>query len=490
MSARSACPIGAPPRTAGLVAALVAMLALAVSAAWLVRAFPFVHMESATYLANALDGRAPVAQIFDVQRNDFGLYQARELSYATDWFDARVAAAWFRRTGWFLPLSAMHLLACGLIVGVTVTWLRTAAPQLGRAAFVPALLFVSSASTVLGARHFRTAKSLAAAAVLMLAWQLVRVVDDASRAPETPLRSRRDRRRRALTLGVTATVLVLADRQGTFFVLAFAVLLWLDARAAGNRRSEDMRYVLALMLALGAGTVYDMWVGPTLIRAAVHQEVNWSLQSGTVDPAALMRPEVWRGAAVWLLDSFSLFAGGLGVSWGIVVACAGLLLARIGGHARWLLRASLALAALTLFAALLVSRHPPVAAPDVRVAYYNTPLLALLTVGLGLALTRCARRADWAAWRRPVVAIALVLAALNLTAVPRVSRRIAAGADAAHIPATEALIQCIEQRRGPNPLDRLPRELPWIGRYRRLCARYRALRPAPVSSQPSRDAGS
>lgn len=454
------------PVAVGAYTAVGVVVLLALVAMWLVRAFPFVHMESATYLANPLDGRPALTQILDVQRNDFGLYQARELSYATDWIDARAAAWWFRVTGRFIPLSLVQLLSVGAIAGILVAGLRAHASRIGAAAMVPALLFVSSASTILGTRHFRTAKSLAAFAVVALAWQVARALG-ALPSDRLAGREHTDDTRTAVMVGLSALLLVLADRQGTFFVLGFAALVGLSAP-----RSPVL---LALLVALAAGTAYDLWGGPWLIRTVAHQEVNWSLQSGTVDPAALAQPGVWRGAFVWLLDAFALFTGALGVAWGGVVVVAGILLARIAGGRRWALRATLALGALVLFAALLKSRHAPVDAPDVRIAYYNAPLLALLSVGLAVVLARCSERTEWSRWRRPIVAGAVVIAACNLAAVPRLSQRIASGSDAGYIPVTVALTECIETPRR-SPFDAWPRDVAWLGRYRRLCERYRALR--------------
>jgi hypothetical protein len=267
---------------------------------------------------------------------------------------------------------------------------------------------------------------------------------------------------------MTALVLVLADRQGSFFVVALGGLAWFAAP-----RSPA---VLALVLAVAVGTIYDLWVGPWLIARVVHQEVNWSLQSGTVEPAALVQPSVWRGAMVWLLESIGLFIGGFGVLWGAAVLAAAVLAARLAGGKRWMVRALLAAGALALFAVLLKSRHPPIDAPDVRVAYYHAPLLALVTVACGLSLQRLSERPEWPRWRRSAMAVALVGAACNLAAVPRLSRRIASGADAGYIPVTTALVQCIERDPVANPLDAVPRDVAWLGRDRRLCDRYRALR--------------
>jgi hypothetical protein len=435
-----------------IAAGVFSFLFVSVAAIILVRAIPFVHMESAAYLYNAIDGRPALAHVFDVQRNDFGLYQARELSYAVDWPDAAAVAAVFKVSGLFLAISWWHVLAIALIVALGVRTLREQAPQLGdMGAMLPFVLLVSSPSVLLATRHFRTAKALAALALFGLAVSLIR--------------------KRSPTLVFALALLsMLADRQGTFFVVVLALLI------APNREARPA--MLALVCAVATGMAYNLLVGPALIRTFGEQEVNWALQSGSIPLDQMFDADAWRGGATWLLDSFGLLAGSLGVAWGAVVALIGVTFAwRLGGRG-WGLCAAAALAALFALGVLLKLNHPPIDAPDVRIGYYNLPLHALLTAGLALVLARASRLPDWPVIRGRVLLAGAVLVLLNLVAVPKLATRVEWGHDAPDIAVSVALTRCIEQ---PNDatqqaLAAEAAKVGWSGRYTRLCARYRELR--------------
>jgi hypothetical protein len=178
-----------------------------------------------------------------------------------------------------------------------------------------------------------------------------------------------------------------------------------------------------------------------------------------------------------LLDSLSVGAGALGLAWGVAVAIGAVALAWRAGGRSWALRTVVATAALVLLSVLMKARHAPIDDPGVRMAYYNGPLLALGCVGLSLALARLAERDDWPTWRPRVIGVGGVLVMLNLVSLPRLAERPPQGADAQYIPVTSALARCIENP-GDDSLDHVPRDVAWLGRYHRLCERYRTLRPA------------
>ena len=48
----------------------------------------YSHPESQSFILNYLDNRPVTQKIFDIQKNDWGFYQARELSYFFDMIDA------------------------------------------------------------------------------------------------------------------------------------------------------------------------------------------------------------------------------------------------------------------------------------------------------------------------------------------------------------------------------------------------------------------
>lgn len=443
---------------------------LSAAALFVVTRVPFVHMESATYLANFLDGRGALEQIFDVRRNDFGLYQARELSYAFDLIDARMVAALFQLTGVFVPVSFVHLAATAFMISAGVFWLRRRAPHVdGWTSMLPSLLFLTSPAVLIGARHFRTAKSLAAVGLFLLAWTLWQAIAESA----TPSR------RQVVIAFASALVLTLADRQGTFFALLLT--LGIVAWPAPPYRASRAPLVLAVVLAIGLSVLYDLAVGPFLIRQFGHQEVNWALQSGTIDPALLAQPGVVAGATRWFAESISLLFGSFGAAAGALVVVVGALACARFGRLRGLLLYLGSVLSVLTFAALMKARHASLDAPDVRVSYYNLPLLALCVVAVSAAAAWAAGRPDWPRWRRPLLGGGLLLAGANLVALPTLANRVRSGADAPYVNVTVALQRCL--RDGAPPADTvfagIPRDVAWVARYRRLCERYRDLRHTP-----------
>jgi hypothetical protein len=128
------------------------------------------------FVTSYLDERPFLRQVFDPDRNDFENYQARELSYACDWVDARVLDSLFRRgTVLLVPLSAIvGSLALLVVLPVAV---RAAFPELpvttaGLAllAYLSHFVFLASAGL-----FYRSGKILLVPLLLVLASLVVRV---------------------------------------------------------------------------------------------------------------------------------------------------------------------------------------------------------------------------------------------------------------------------------------------------------------------------
>ena len=89
-------------------AAAAAAIAAAVTAPFWFWRGGVLELEVLQFIQQYLDGRTVLAKVFDPSKNDFGTYQARELSYFIDYLDARVFEALMRQ-GWipFIPMSAL-----------------------------------------------------------------------------------------------------------------------------------------------------------------------------------------------------------------------------------------------------------------------------------------------------------------------------------------------------------------------------------------------
>ncbi len=303
-------------------------------------------------------GRGLLESIFDPRRTDWGLYQARELSYLFDYVDANVWRALQRLgLGVFVPLSS--LLGSGLLALQVLRRGRELLP--GAAPYLVPLLLVLVSNVVFffsNAVYYRSAKILLAAALVTFALELACVLRTAPAA-------------RTGSLMAAGLVMSLLDRQGFFFLLcALCIVLppWLCDRARLNRLLACI--VATVLLA----TLYNLILGPVLIRTISGYWPSFEYQRIPLW-TALTAPEIhWRAVQI-LSEQARLFLGSGGWPVSILLISAGavyrLRRRRSSSDGVALLCLGLVAALLHLLVALMVFRHPPVFdIPDHHYWYY------------------------------------------------------------------------------------------------------------------------
>jgi hypothetical protein len=365
--------------------------------------------ETTQLLPGYWSSRGVLARIFDPAANDFGAYQARELSYAVDLGDA----SWLRamlRSGhvWLAPLSGIVFPLA--MTGVVVASTRRAFPALPPwLALLALALFLSN--FVVPTTHallYRSAKSGTTLLLLALLFQVC-----------SALRGRRSPVRDAGLVFALASAMSLFDRQGayeTFVLTAVLALVWTTTRRGGG-------LLAGAAAAVAFALLYDLWLAPRLVHAL---NGYWpSLDYQRLPWHKLANPRFYReGAELAALYASTLF-GGLppAVLLSAAVAAGGALVVTRRGpdgmiapaapaparQPAWLLPAAILLVAasqVVLFAAMVVRLR---AVYEIRewLAYYALPFQALLLFGLLLLLEGVAVRG--AAARR---LCALALAAL------------------------------------------------------------------------------
>ena len=336
-----------------------------------------LETEATQFIPHYLDGRPLLQKIFDPRTNDFGAYQARELSYLLDWVDAHAFDALLSRGAVvFVPLSAVLSSVLAVVVfGVGARRVLQRADPI--AAALVLLLYLSGFTfLVTVGLYYRSGKAWAVPVLLALMFTLVHAARDAVRG----------RRAFPVVLGL-ALVAGLLDRQGFFFVLV--ALLVMGLWSLRQRAARPVAAALALAAALAE--VYNRWLAPAIVLRVNGYAPRFKYQD--ISPwAPVRKPVRLREAIEVMSDSASLVLGSLPV-WSCALL-AGLAVAWWAVRGRREARALLpgltvgavALAQVYMFA-LMIARHRPVYEfHDHRVWYYPLLFQVLIVCGLVLAV--------------------------------------------------------------------------------------------------------
>jgi len=366
--------------------------------------------ETIVFLRNYWGQHSILEKVFDPHANDFGTYQARELSYFVDFLDAQwLKALLGRGLDFFVPpsalaASALLVIAFGRGVQVALPGLDGLTARLALLVFLTNFVFVSTMGL-----FYRATKPLLAPVVLALVFLLLRASRD-DRAPAPLL---------GAIFGI-ACAMSLLDRQGFFYLAVAATSLVVVF--AWRRRAGAV--ALTLLGATGLGLLYNYALGPFLVRVINGYWPRFRYQRLALHKVA--DPQFYLQAGELLLGHAGTLFGGMPA--GAVAALAtvglgvGLWWWRRGGRPLPTLGLLLALLVGTsqvVMFALMIMRYPQVHDwVDHRLWYYPLPfqVLALFTllVVLGAVLPALGPRG------RATVRIALVVViAANVASWPR-----------------------------------------------------------------------
>lgn len=356
-----------------------------------------IDEEAMFFVLNYLADRPLVATIFDPLLNDWGAYQARELSYVFDLIDARVFAFLLEQgVLLFVPLSGV----LGLVaVGAVHAWGSRKVLRLdGVTSSLVFSLFLScivtQASTAI---FYRSSKIVLGIVLLAFLFHLTILV-----------RSTGEPRRPSLgelaTLFVLGLAMSITDRQGFFYLAcatAIVTALWLATHLRGVAERANHASVIATGLAtLAAATLYNRVAAPAVIRWANGYSPGFEYQQ--LDLAGLLdwtlASQAWTmfqsqtslffGNLPFVLVGFAVAAGWLATVWRARMS------RRDGGTTVTTLLADNSVlvtlgscCALVVLLGLMILRHPPVyTIPDHAFWYYTLTLHVVFMFGLSLAV--------------------------------------------------------------------------------------------------------
>ena len=346
-----------------------------------------IDSEAMEFVLNYLQKRPFFAQIFDPQINDWGAYQARELSYVFDLIDARVFATMlYHQVLLFVPFSGV----LGLIA-VSAVYFWGARRVLGLNGVMASMLLslflsciVVQASTPILYRSSKIVLSVALLAFFFYTFSLISI----DKRQVTPLKSAA-----LFSLGL---VMALSDRQGFYYLISATIIvlmLWLVAKARGVARERGyVRVIFINAAAIGATIFYNRIFGPWLIHALNGYWPNFSYQN--LSWSKLLDPTL--PAKTWHLfdQQVSFFFGN--IPFLLLVA----MIVIVGLVITWKWRSAinnthLILLAVSLVAAVsiigllaaMVARHPAVySVRDHSFWYYTLSVQVVILIGVSVWL--------------------------------------------------------------------------------------------------------
>jgi hypothetical protein len=387
-------------------------------------------------------------KLFDSDYLDWGMYQARELSYFFDYIDCNFIA-------WSVALGHPHFLSLThyvfLILISLVLW-RFAVEELKLKSWIALcvlLLFWTTPDVFLGGAFFRTSKIGVALAVVVLYWQIFRILRATRENPEHCLSTRL-----WLVCFGWAWAATLFDRQGVFMVAV--ILVFLGFRFLGYREKSVLKLSGAFVAAFALSLLYNYMIAPLLTLWIngywpdfKYQHLPWS--------ALAQRPAffITSGISIYF-DAVRFFLGNI-PQWGAVVVVVGLAcLAFVTSERNEIkpfFRAALGLllsqtVLIWVMLVLMVLRHESLVLAELRRIYYLLPLVSMFAMTLLLALCRLQTRRILPQW-----CLTLLLGGAlfgNTIALPRHDAIIRAGDGKASYQSTPALLDALRHLRNPQ----------------------------------------
>ena len=262
--------------------------------------------ETVSFIINYTDERTVPQKIFNPSLNDFGMYQARELSYLFDYLDARFFLFLVRQFDLtlFIPLSAVA--STLLIIFVYRRGVRQTLPGLDRLTAELLLLPFLTCYVIVSTMGFfyRSAKPVLAPVLLALMFHIVRTAQ--ARARGTSVEKRWTLvTRQSLAAFCLLLLAALLDRQGFFYVLSAASVLLVHFLI--TRKLKDL--LIASLAAAIVAHLYNVVLGPALIWAINSERPYFGFQQIPAEAWANL-PAHCLEAGRLLIANLAAMAGG------------------------------------------------------------------------------------------------------------------------------------------------------------------------------------
>jgi hypothetical protein len=377
----------------------------------------YVNPEAETFIPHYLANAPLMGILFDPAHNDWGSYQARELSYVFDWIDCRFLV--FSAAAGFPHFLSLTHYAGAALIAIAIWTFSQRALRLGPAASMALVgLWLTSPCVLLGGNFYRSAKIVSSAALVGASIGAWLHIHAKGRSPGS--------RCTAVAFALSLVLAGLADRQG-FFLGAF-LAVWLLALGLMLRDRRTLVLAAAGAVAVVIVIGYTYAVGPWLVmrysgRPVSFEYMSLPLMKTLSEPGQIAQIAVYStraafegigatfGGLPWMLAGVAFVA----LAWALKSACPGAPDRGRGEAPAWWFAAPIA-AVVIMYAAMAMRHFAVVKFEDFILVYYPLPSAAMSIVGIGAAAARFVGAARLGRGR--VAALFWILLASNLCNLP------------------------------------------------------------------------
>lgn len=369
-------------------AAMILLLAVACHAGG------YLHWESSAFLLNYTADRPFWDIIFDPDRNDWGFYQCRELSYILDWIDAHFVYFLLKKQlPWFIsPVGMILVLFCIFLQQYAG---RRLFSHLSGSFFTLHAAAMALLPCFTETIFYRNAKILTAASlcVLVFGTALNRLKNPGFWGNKK-------------TLTAAALIAVSADRQGVFYVAAFTGLLAVEQIL--NRRHLRTDILRIGIAAVFFSIICNIWLVPEIIKSITGYYPDFTYQTNFSLNSSLI-PGGIKFAAANLTHAFTgINVLEISVSGGILLFAVIAFILRKHRHIPCYLFPGAAVA-VTLCSGVMVLRHPAIIEDDIIFSGYFVPAMIIMSFFFLAALDNLPQKIRKWSFLLPILAICLHL---------------------------------------------------------------------------------
>ncbi len=395
----------------------------------------FLHPEAQYRIQNYLDSRNLFQKVYDIDKNEYGLYQARELSHFFDYLDAN-----------FIKLSTAlgfpHFYS--LVYFISIFWISAICLHIAKMNFnyknflIPCLIifiYLTSPIPFFSSYMFRSSKILVSLGIVVIFALILRFLSQRSQGKKT------------LSLICTAGILMtFPDRQGLYILLAIVGFLFLNYLFFRN--DKQLKLFKFLTVASILSLTYSYVIAPFLIKIAIGHFPDFSYHE--ID-LSLTKPIFFRYSTLYSLDVFKYFFGNLPRILTLFFLLNFLIIFILGQtkitvdrlkHAFIL---ALGILAVLILNTLMILRHNAIPLEDVKRVYYSLPLSTIILLSTlffcGMILKLYPKTQKFL-----TLALCLILI-LNITSLGNHSRIIKNGLLKENYESSGKIIDCIKPQK-------------------------------------------